>query len=76
MADEPVAAWTEPWTRSLVRWLTRHRTSVTAAGAAMLMALAGLGAVSGVQAHANGELNRTNGACPRPTRAFSRPTPS
>jgi eukaryotic-like serine/threonine-protein kinase len=62
MADEPVAAWREPWTRSLVRWLTRHRTSVTAAGAAALVALAGLGAVSGVQARANGELSRANGA--------------
>jgi serine/threonine protein kinase/tetratricopeptide (TPR) repeat protein len=62
MADERVSAWREPWTRSLVRWLTRHRTSVTAAGAAMLMALAGLGAVSGVQAHANGELKRANDA--------------
>jgi tetratricopeptide (TPR) repeat protein len=62
MADQPVAAWQEPWTRSLVRWLTRNRTSVTAAGAAMLMALVGLGAVSGVQARANGELRRTNDA--------------
>ncbi len=25
MADEPVSAWREPWTRSLIRWLTRHR---------------------------------------------------
>ena len=43
MADEPVIAWNEPWNRKLVRWLTRHRTGVTAAGAAMLMALVGLG---------------------------------
>ena len=42
MADEPVIAWHEPWSRKLVRWLTRHRTGVTAAGAAMLMAVAGL----------------------------------
>ena len=62
MADQPVAAWREPWTRSLVRWLTRHRTGVAAAGAAMLMALVGLGAASGVQARANGELRRTNDA--------------
>ena len=62
MADEPVIAWKEPWTRKLVRWLTRHRTGVTAAGAAMLMAVVGLGAVSGVQARANGELNRSNDA--------------
>jgi serine/threonine protein kinase/tetratricopeptide (TPR) repeat protein len=62
MADEPVAAWSEPWTRSLVRWLTRHRTSVTAAGAAVLVALIGLGAVSGVQARANGALTTANNA--------------
>ena len=62
MADEAVVAWKEPWSRKLVRWLTRHRTGVTAAGAAMLMALVGLGAVSAVQARANGELTRTNDA--------------
>ncbi len=61
-ADESVIAWNEPWNRKLVRWLTRHRTGVTAAGAAMLMALVGLGAVSGVQARANGELKRANDA--------------
>ena len=62
MADESVTAWKEPWNRKLVRWLTRHRTGVTAAGAAMLMAVVGLGAVSGVQARANGELKRANDA--------------
>ena len=31
MADEPVSAWAEPWTRTLLRWLTRHRTGVTGA---------------------------------------------
>ncbi len=61
-ADESVIAWNEPWNRKLVRWLTRHRTGVTAAGAAMLMAMVGLGAVSGVQARANGELKRANDA--------------
>jgi serine/threonine protein kinase/tetratricopeptide (TPR) repeat protein len=62
MADQPVAAWREPWTRSLVRWLTRNRTIVTGAAAAMLMALAGLAAVSAVQARANGELRNSNDA--------------
>ncbi len=61
-ADEAVVAWREPWNRKLVRWLTRHRTGVTAAGAALLMAIVGLGAVSGVQARANGELKRANDA--------------
>jgi serine/threonine protein kinase len=62
MADQPVTAWDEPWTRSLVRWLTRNRTMVTGVGAAMLMALVRLGAVSGVQARDNGELRKTNDA--------------
>jgi serine/threonine protein kinase/tetratricopeptide (TPR) repeat protein len=62
MADEAVVAWKEPWSRKLVRWLMRHRTGVTAAGAALLMAVAGLGAVSAVQARANGELKRSNDA--------------
>ena len=62
MADQPVTAWREPWTRSVGRWLTRNRTPVTAAGAAMVVALVGLGAVSGVQARANGQLTRTNDA--------------
>src|SRR5262249_28729398 len=53
MADEPVSAWREPRTRTLIRWLTRHRVGVTAAGAAMLVALIGTGAVLGVQTTAN-----------------------
>src|SRR5262249_22635032 len=60
MADQPVAAWREPWTRTLVRWLTRHRTGVTAAGAALLAAVAGLAAVLGVQARDNARLERAN----------------
>ncbi len=60
IADEPVTAWREPWTRSLIRQLTRHRTGVTAAGAAVLVALAGTAAVLAVQTRANGELRRAN----------------
>ncbi len=60
MADEPVLAWREPWSRSLVRWLTRHRTGVTAMGATLLMALAGLVAVLGVQTRANAQLTAKN----------------
>jgi serine/threonine protein kinase/tetratricopeptide (TPR) repeat protein len=60
MADEPVGAWREPWTRSLIRWLTRHRTGVTAAAAALLAALAGLGTVLGVQTRANAQLMAKN----------------
>ncbi len=60
MADEPVAAYRESWTRTLTRWLTRHRTGVTTVGAAMLVAMAGLGAVLGVQAGANRQLTVKN----------------
>ena len=53
MADEPVSAWAEPWTRKLSRWLTRHRTGVTGAAAAVLAGVVGLSAVLAVQAQAN-----------------------
>ncbi|HEY2159579.1 MAG TPA: serine/threonine-protein kinase, partial [Isosphaeraceae bacterium] len=60
MADEPVGAWREPASRRLLRWLTRHRTGVTAAGAAVLVALAGTAAVLAVQTRANHDLKRAN----------------
>jgi hypothetical protein len=45
MADDPVSAWAEPWTRKLFRWLTRHRTGVTRAAVAVLASVVGLLAV-------------------------------
>ena len=62
LADEPVSAWREPWTRGLFRGVKRHRTAVVGVAAAMLAALVGLGAVSAVQARANGQLKRANEA--------------
>ena len=62
MADEPVAAWAEPWTRKLSRWLTRHRTGVTGAAAAVLAGVVGLSAVLAVQARANASLADKNSA--------------
>jgi serine/threonine-protein kinase len=56
-ADEPVAAYPEPWTRTLVRWLTRHRTGVTGIAAAVLAGVVGLSAVLAVQAQANAQLS-------------------
>ena len=50
MADEPVTAWDEPLPRRIRRWGRRHRTAVTAATAAMLVALAGTTTVLAVQA--------------------------
>ena len=60
MADEPVTAWREPWTADADPWLTRHRTGVTAAGAAVLVALVGTAAVLAVQTRANSELKAAN----------------
>jgi serine/threonine-protein kinase len=60
MADEPVGAWSEPVARRVLRWLTRHRTGVTAAGAALLVALAGTAAVLAVQMRARQQLERAN----------------
>jgi serine/threonine-protein kinase len=62
MADEPVAAWREPWTRRARRWERRHRTAVTAAASAVLVALAGMFSVLVVQARANSELTQSNAA--------------
>ena len=62
MADEPVSAWAEPWTRKLSRWLTRHRTAVTGAAAALLAGVVGLSAVLAVQARANASLADKNTA--------------
>jgi serine/threonine-protein kinase len=60
MADEPVGAWREPWTRVVLRWLARHRVGVTSAAAAVVVALAGAGAVLAVQTKANSELRHAN----------------
>ncbi len=60
MADEPVTAWTEPWTRTLLRWLTRHRVGMTAAAMAGLVALVGLAAVAATQAHGRAALEIKN----------------
>ena len=57
MADLPVAAWAEPWTRKLLRWLTRHRTGVTGVAAAVLAGVVGLAAVLAVQTRANSQLS-------------------
>jgi serine/threonine-protein kinase len=57
MADESVSAWREPWTRKMLRWLTRHRTGVTGAAAAILAGVVGLVAVLAVQATANASLS-------------------
>jgi eukaryotic-like serine/threonine-protein kinase len=88
MADEPVSAWRETLSRRAQRWARRNRPLVTAAAAAVLVALAGLGAVLAVQRAANwvlaarnADLDRANTASTRrssrrtrPTRPWPRPT--
>jgi serine/threonine protein kinase/tetratricopeptide (TPR) repeat protein len=60
MADEPVSAWRQPLSRRVQRWARRNRSLVTAAAAAVLVALAGLGAVLAVQRGANRALAASN----------------
>ena len=57
MADEPVTAWREPCVAAPWRWLTRHRTGVTASAAAVLAGVVGLSAVLAVQTRANAQLS-------------------
>ena len=60
MADEPVTAWREPLSRRARRWARRNRSVVTAAGAAVLVALVGTAAVLAVQTRANANLKAAN----------------
>ena len=60
LADEPVLAWREPVLRRAQRWARRNRPLVTAAVAAVLVALGGLGAVLAVQRGANRALAGRN----------------
>jgi tetratricopeptide (TPR) repeat protein/tRNA A-37 threonylcarbamoyl transferase component Bud32 len=60
LAGEPVAAYREPWTMRVGRWVKRHRVLVTSAAAAGLVALVGLAVVLGLQARANRELRAAN----------------
>ena len=52
-AEEPVTAWREPFAWRARRWARRNGTIVTAAAAAVLVALVGLASALSVQAKAN-----------------------
>ena len=60
MADEPVSAWREPWSRRARRRARRNRTAVTSLAAAVLVALVGTAVVLAVQTQANGRLHQAN----------------
>jgi serine/threonine-protein kinase len=60
MADEPVTAWREPFSRRARRWGRRNRTLVTTAAAAVLVALVGTATVLSVQTRANQDLRAAN----------------
>jgi serine/threonine-protein kinase len=62
MADQPVAAWREPWARRVRRWGRRHRTAVMAAASGLLVAMAGMFSVLVVQVRANSDLSLSNNA--------------
>ena len=56
MADEPVSAWREPFSRHARRWARRNRTKVATAAAAMLVGVIGLSAILVVQTQAKAEV--------------------
>jgi serine/threonine-protein kinase len=56
LADEPVAAYRESWAARARRWLGRHRTLVTAAAAALLVAVLSLGTATALLAGANRDI--------------------
>jgi hypothetical protein len=57
-----VAAYREPWARTLTRWLARHRTGVTGVASAGLALMVGLAAVAVVQTQGRAALAAKNGA--------------
>ena len=76
MADEPVSAWPEPWTRRLLRWLTRHRTGVTGAAAAVLAGWSAPRPCSPCRRRPTAGSSRPTPNWRSPTAASRRPTPS
>jgi len=60
LADEPVAAWPEPFRVRARRWARRNRTAMAGGVATLMVGLVGLGAVAAVQVRANGRLRDAN----------------
>jgi tetratricopeptide (TPR) repeat protein len=53
LADEPVAAYRDPWPARLRRWLSRHRTFATSAAAALLVTVLSLSLLTALLGAAN-----------------------
>ena len=60
LADEPIAAFTEPFTVRTRRWVRRHPVVVSTTAACVLMALIGLSVVSAVVTNSNEQLAEKN----------------
>jgi serine/threonine-protein kinase len=60
LGDEPVSAWEEPWGVKGRRWVNRHRTLVTGAVAALLVAATSLAGGLLLLAQANERLRAAN----------------
>jgi WD40 repeat protein len=60
LADDPVRAWTEPWTVKARRWTNRHRVLVTSAAACLVVATVALVGGLVLMAHANADLEAAN----------------
>ena len=60
LAGEPVAAWPEPWSLRVRRWVARRRTLVTAACVAALVTIAALGGIAVLQVWSNQKLTAAN----------------
>ncbi|MFO0954139.1 MAG: serine/threonine-protein kinase [Isosphaeraceae bacterium] len=59
LADEPVSAYAEPFSRRARRWMKRNRTAVTAGAAALVMATIGLAVILTVQSQAKARLDES-----------------
>ena len=60
MADEPVTAWREPFSRRSRRWMRRHRTMVASTAAVLVFGLVGLVSFATILAEKNRDLDAKN----------------
>ena len=60
LADDPVAAWREPWTSRAKRWMRKHQTLTSTVVAAALVAVLGISAVAVQQRQSNRALGEKN----------------